>query len=151
MIKYDKIVETKILMAERLKILRGEHNLTQQHMANLLGVSKSVYSNWERCVRIPDGEMIRKLSHHFGVSADFLLGRSKLRNNITLQEKFVDRAKFLDMTVLCKNSRNALIDFYEYLLSKENVSDRSKLDEIYRNIEIFRDLERVRDIKESKK
>lgn len=145
--KYDKIAAARETFAQRLRMLRTENNLTQQHMANLFHISKAAYSNWELAKRLPDPIMVINISKHFGVSSDFLFGRSKYRNDVLLDEKFVDRCKFLDMTVLCKESRRSLLDFYEFLLSKEHTLSKEKTDEIHRYIKNFKMLEKARDVK----
>ena len=60
-----------------LKKLRLEEGLTQQQLADYLGVTKSVVSYYELHERIPSPEIIIKLSAIFHVSADYLLGLDK--------------------------------------------------------------------------
>ena len=45
------------MFAERLKLLRkSKPNLTQQDMANILGVAKTTYASYEQGKRTPDAE-----------------------------------------------------------------------------------------------
>lgn len=59
--------------------LRAEKNLTQKQLAILLNVSGSTISNYENGVHSPDPLMLNKLADFFGVSVDYLLGRTGYR------------------------------------------------------------------------
>jgi len=60
-----------------LKKLRFEERLTQQQLADRLGVTKSVVSYYELHERTPSPEILVKLSALFHVSTDYLLGLDK--------------------------------------------------------------------------
>ena len=57
-----------------LKKLRLQEGLTQQQLADKLGVTKSVISYYELQERSPSPEVLTKLAFIFHVSTDFLLG-----------------------------------------------------------------------------
>lgn len=59
---------------ERLKLLREIKQVSQQEIANYLGVTRQSYSNYETGNRQPDFKALSKLSEYFGVSTDYLLG-----------------------------------------------------------------------------
>ncbi len=61
----------------KLKILRSEHSLSQQTVAQSIGISRSAYSNYEQGLREPDLETLKKLCIFFDVSADYILGIEK--------------------------------------------------------------------------
>lgn len=56
-----------------LKELRKEKNLTQEALAELLGVSNRSVSRWETGVSLPDFDLVIELAGVFGVSVDELL------------------------------------------------------------------------------
>ena len=58
----------------RLKTLRINKKLTQQQLADLLGLTKSVISAYENGLRYPAYDVLIKISRIFKVSTDFLLG-----------------------------------------------------------------------------
>ena len=64
----------------RLKQLRTEKNITQDVLAKLLCMEVAGYSKLET-ERVPlKDEYILKLADFFGVSTDYLLGKSDIRN-----------------------------------------------------------------------
>lgn len=63
-------------LGERLKKLRESRSLTQDELAEALGVSKQAVSQYERGVRRPDYETLSAICDLFNVSSDFLLGNS---------------------------------------------------------------------------
>ena len=60
----------------RLRDLRIEKELTQKELAKNLGITQDSISLWEKGKRIPDTIYIQKLCDVFGVSTDYLLGRT---------------------------------------------------------------------------
>ena len=66
-------------LAENLRILRKKHQLTQAQMAVLLEVDRSAYSCYETGKTRPDYEKLVALADYFGVTTDYLLGRSDQR------------------------------------------------------------------------
>ena len=63
----------------RLKELRKQHGMTQQQLADRIGVTKSVISFYELKERAPSPEILIKLAYIFHVSTDYLLGIEKAR------------------------------------------------------------------------
>ncbi len=61
---------------KRLRDLREDHDLTQQQVANILGTSQTMYARYERGANELPIRHLLTLCDHFGVSADYLLGRS---------------------------------------------------------------------------
>ena len=61
---------------ERIRILRKEKNLNQEEAAKLLGLSISSYCRYERGEREPDAPVLWRMADLFGVSIDYLVGRT---------------------------------------------------------------------------
>ncbi|EKY4039585.1 helix-turn-helix transcriptional regulator [Listeria innocua] len=64
------------MFGNRLKQLRKYNNKTQEDISKILGISRGAYSHIENGRNEPDMETIVKLANIFGVSTDYLLGRS---------------------------------------------------------------------------
>lgn len=64
---------------EILMQLRQEKHLSQAELGNVIFVSGGTISNYEKGVHYPDVEELVALAEYFGVSIDYLLGRSRSR------------------------------------------------------------------------
>ena len=64
---------------KRLKALRSEHHLTQQQVADGAGVTRSLLTYYEVKNREPGAYVLCCLADYFGVTTDYLLGRSDRR------------------------------------------------------------------------
>ena len=91
-----------------LKKLRLEEGLTQQQLADRLGVTKSVVSYYELHERIPSPDVLVKLSAIFHVSADYLLGldRKETIDLTGLDENDIITIKYLITTLRSKNEKS---------------------------------------------
>lgn len=78
-----------IYFGENLKKLRKEKELTQENLAEFLGVSFQAISKWERNESYPDISMIPVISAFFDVTTDELLGVEKNKKEIIIQ-KYID-------------------------------------------------------------
>jgi transcriptional regulator with XRE-family HTH domain len=67
------------VLPERLKILRKEKGFTQRQIADDLSIDQSNYAGYESGRRVPPPDKLAKLANLFGVSVDYLLGRSDIR------------------------------------------------------------------------
>lgn len=65
-------------IASRLIALRTAAGITQETLAHALSVSNKTVSKWENGISMPDLDMLSALADHFGVSTDFLLGRTEV-------------------------------------------------------------------------
>ncbi|WP_168190105.1 helix-turn-helix domain-containing protein [Caloramator sp. E03] len=75
-----------IIFKERLKQLREEKGLTQQGLAEELKIGRASISNYELGTRTPDIEILSKLADFFGVTTDYLIGKSDYR---TWEEEYI--------------------------------------------------------------
>ncbi len=69
----------------RLKELRLEKGLSQWDIANGIQTGQTNIGRWEREEVLPSSEFIIKLADFFGVSTDYLLGRSDDFGNVNVQ------------------------------------------------------------------
>lgn len=64
-------------LGERIAAARQEAGLTQQQLADKLGVSQRVVTYWEREAVGLRADQLARLTEALGVSADFVLGREQ--------------------------------------------------------------------------
>lgn len=84
-------------MGETLAALRKEKKLGQKELAALLNLSVSTISNYEKGVHAPDFDTLCKMADFYGVTTDYLLGRTASRQSPGfLQEDMTEGCTFLD-------------------------------------------------------
>ncbi|MDO4315633.1 MAG: helix-turn-helix transcriptional regulator [Oscillospiraceae bacterium] len=67
------------IFAERLKELRKANRRTSKEMSEYLEVSQRAYLYYESATHYPDVPRLLKLADFFGVTTDYLLGRTDVR------------------------------------------------------------------------
>ncbi|NLK75181.1 MAG: helix-turn-helix transcriptional regulator [Clostridiales bacterium] len=67
-----------IKLNEQIAFLRRQKNLTQEELANALGVTNQAVSKWEASQCCPDIQLLPELAKLFGVSIDELMGYRKV-------------------------------------------------------------------------
>lgn len=91
---------------EKLKTLRKGLNLTQQQLAERVGVAKSVVSYYESGDRYPSYDVLIKLARIFHVTTDYLLD--------------VEKKRILDVSDLSEDDINVLLTVADALRTKHN-------------------------------
>ena len=61
---------------DNLKSARKSTGMTQKDVSTALNISPNTYKNYEQGLREPNGDTIVALANLFGVTTDYLLGRS---------------------------------------------------------------------------
>lgn len=74
-------------IGEKIVEARKANNLTQEQLAELMGVTRQSISRWEQNVAYPEVEKILRLSDILNVSCDYLLKENETRKSITSDEK----------------------------------------------------------------
>ena len=67
-----------MIIAERLTLLRENREIYQKELASYLKVSIGTVSNYEKGIHEPDLETVCRLADFYGVSTDYLLGRTSI-------------------------------------------------------------------------
>lgn len=83
------------MLSERLKNLRKSKKLTQQDVADKIGISRASYSHIENDRNEPENAIVVKLAKFFDVSTDYLLGNDETPKWATQQDS-IDLKAFLD-------------------------------------------------------
>ena len=75
-----------IYLGENIKKLRKEMDLTQEKLADLIGVSFQAISKWERGESFPDITILPVIADCFGCTIDDLFGVDKAKNEQKINE-----------------------------------------------------------------
>ena len=75
-------------MLPNLKILRQERGISQQRLADAIGVSQQSINQYENHSVEPDISILSRLADHFNTSIDFIVGRTDIRRPIEHTEAF---------------------------------------------------------------
>jgi transcriptional regulator with XRE-family HTH domain len=66
-----------IKCGEKITFLRERNGLTQEELANKLGISRSALSHYEKNRREPEFKTLNDIADLFDVSVDYLFGRTQ--------------------------------------------------------------------------
>ena len=67
-----------------ITLLRKEKGVTQKQAAEDLGISQALLSHYEKGIRECGLDFVVRVADYYGVSCDYLLGRSADRTGLTL-------------------------------------------------------------------
>ena len=102
-----------IYFGENLKRLRKEKELTQETLAEFLGVSFQAVSKWERGETYPDIIMLPVIASFFNVTIDDLLGVDKVQKEQKIKEylELYDEMKLKDISLTYNKFKKAVKEF----------------------------------------
>lgn len=92
-------------LAENLKKIRKDHNLSQEQLAEQLGVSRQSVSKWESNQAYPEMDKVIQLAKMFNLNVDELLNQdirevnSEKQSKITINKYIDDFLSFITKTV----------------------------------------------------
>ena len=92
---------TDVNLGDRYRNLRKDRKLTQDDLAQYLGLTRSAINTWEQGLSIPSVNIIISLSQFYGVTTDYLLG--------------LDNADLVDITNLSSSDRVLVHDLVKRL------------------------------------
>lgn len=95
-------------MADRIQYLRKSKGISQEELADKVGVSRQAVSKWESEQSTPDLEKIIIMSDYFGVTTDYILkGIEPITNNknqnkeLTSKILYIASTAFVAMGLFC--------------------------------------------------
>lgn len=98
-------------LGNKIMKLRKEKKLSQETLADTLGVTRQTISNWELNVTKPDISQIKKISKYFNISIDELLDndiRDIIEKKVSNTEKITNKTR--------KNIKILIITIYFIIL-----------------------------------
>lgn len=99
-------------IGNNIAVLRKKKGITQEELANELGVSAQAVSKWENNSSCPDVSLLTKIADYFGASVDALLR--------TQEDDIVDLAEEKEDNVKPDDKKNIVIKIMQQN-GKENV------------------------------
>lgn len=118
------------MLAERLRNRRKEMRLSQEQLADKIGITRQGYGHYETGRNEPDFETLIKISEILQCSLDYLLGKTYITDENEISK---DLEEIVEISQVVKES--GINEFH--LLNPENWRRLSKddLDEINRHFE----------------
>ncbi len=104
-------------LGERLALARHEVGLTQEQLAEKLGVTQRVITYWEREPVALRSEQLAALADALGVTADFLLGRESKKGRANGPAGRARRV-FETVSHLPRHQQQKIIDVVEALVAQ---------------------------------
>lgn len=155
-------MEDKFMISMRIRELRKQAKLSQEMMAEKIGVSRQAITKWETGLGVPDIENLVAIADLFKLSLDELMGRDIEHETLakdylyeSVTEYDIDGKKDFDISFMGANK----LKLYAYegekvkvLLLSDTISDiqnelKTKIDDIKRKIDI--DIKRVGNLSET--
>ncbi len=102
-----------IYLGENIKRLRQEKGITQETLADFLGVTFQSISRWERGEGYPDITILPSIASFFNISVDDLLGTNKARNEQKINNylELYDTMKLKDLATTFNEYKKAVKEF----------------------------------------
>lgn len=121
----DIVLSEKALVtfAKRIKELRSERDFSMERLAGYIGLSRSAISMYETQRRKPDVSVIMRYSNFFGVSSDYLLGKTNIRKPLYSVACFSNLSDS-DIGRLSKDAQNDIKNFIADVMARENAKDK---------------------------
>ena len=76
-------------MIKNLKALRKEYNISQQQLANIIGVSQQSINKYENHNVEPDIETLKAIATFFNTYIDFLVGFDESKTAFTKEDELL--------------------------------------------------------------
>lgn len=99
------------MFGDRLKELREEKEMTQEELGKLLNITKQAIYTYEKGENEPTMDALVKIADIFDVSLDYLLCRTKQKENFYIKNEFIleafnDSHKKKLLLDICKSLNN---------------------------------------------
>ena len=104
---------------KRLKELRESRNVTQQQLADVLGVGRATIAGYETKDKSPDYDRLKLIAQFFDVTTDYLLGMEpkEINKDITLA---THRSNFHeDLPEEAKQELDLYLNYLRFKYSKD--------------------------------
>ena len=102
------------MVGERLRLLRKKRKVSQEALADAIGVRKSTVSQYETNINDPSDPVKIGIAKYFNVSIDYLMGLTDIETT------FYDEARFWEIPeTMTKEGKSLVRDFIEFVECRE--------------------------------
>lgn len=98
-----------------MQALLKEQKKTQKELCDYLGITKGTYSNWKKGLSESYKSYIMEIAEFFGVSADYLLGKTKLKKGTAPTEQPLTPMQEKAVNMILSLPDSALEDLMRFL------------------------------------
>ncbi len=110
------------MFGDRLKELRKAHRITQEQLAEIIGVERSSIGKYEGKSKIvPSDDVKTRIAEYFHVSVDYLIGRTENPTPPTLDEQLsdIDFALSGEIRDLTDDEKQDILDYVRFKRSQK--------------------------------
>ena len=107
---------------EKIKALRKKKGVSQQELAQVIGVHLTHVSRLENGHYMPSLDVLIKLTKYFDVSADYLINNEEENYEVEIKDKTIEeRIRLIDK--MDEDERQALLKVIDVMLTKTRISE----------------------------
>lgn len=134
------------MVAENLKNIRKEHKLTQQDIANVLGIDRSTYAFYETGKTTPSVNTLYKLAEIYNISIECFVGEGtdiepperRKEASMMVSSPLADQLTYLDkdekMLLMCyrlidKENKSKAVEIMKELARKADVDSKKEFED----------------------
>ena len=110
-----------ILIGDKIRELRKLHNITQEQLAEAIGISFQAVSKWENHIALPDITLVPALANYFEISCDELFGMNLMETKVQISSICAEAAKYRECDPT--KSRMILEEVASHLIDKTDSSE----------------------------
>lgn len=116
-----------MVFGERIKQLRIEKEWTQEYVCSKLNISSGALSRYETSMYEPKSlELVKDFANLFGVSTDYLLGKSDIRNPEKIDMDKANVAFSSGFDGLNETNKAIIQGTIEGLLAKQKLDEKKE-------------------------
>ena len=133
-------------IGEKIRALRLQQKMTQEQLADRLGVSYQSVSRWENGITYPDIELLPAIANYFSVSLDYLMGQddAEKRRKIKKQIRKIanmdskDEDKLIELIRICRTEKESTKYF-------EDICYALRYSSLYKSTKVIEELRKSKE------
>ncbi|SCW48858.1 Transcriptional regulator, contains XRE-family HTH domain [Ruminococcaceae bacterium YRB3002] len=87
------------MLGSKIKELRKKHHISQESLADRIGVSRATLSRWERNEAVPDSDQLTRIADALQVDIRFLLSNDKSVSDISKDDKGIGNEELVEQLI----------------------------------------------------